>query len=373
MNRFYRSKRRFLAGLLVCAFCWSFGLVVPAASRADITEACNTGLQLSLEDAVNLALKHSYALKIAEYNVEQSENARNDAASQVDFTPLSGGNEEATRDFLKLVQSDINWSMSKKNLEIEKDSLVLGVYQRYLDVLTAQEKVKSAEAALELANYRQLAAQAGLLAGTVSRKSFEAAAVSYRNQVSGLAQSRAALEQSYIKLNEFLGISGRERPLLTGDVEYSPLEITDLELEITRRLDSSPALWKAEQEVRLAELSLDLHTYTNIYNYNSTKLNINKAELSAEQAKEQARQNMRTMYDNIYSLQEQYNQQQQALRLAESDLESARLKYDMGLIPKGEFLTIEADLAVKRQELKSLVYQHHILKLNFEKPWASRN
>lgn len=159
-------------------------------------------------------------------------------------------------------------------------------------------------------------------------------------------------------------------PVLTDDVEYIPLEITDLETEITRRLDSSPALWKAEQEVNLAELSLQLHTYTNIYNYNSTRLNINKAELSAEQAKEQARQNMRTMYDQICSLQEQYNQQHQAILLAEDDLESARLKYEMRLIPKGELLSIEADLYSKRQGLKSLIYQHHILKLNFEKPWA---
>jgi len=370
MNRVFGSKKRILAGILIGTICWSFGIVVPAASRADTMETNGTGLQLSLNDAVNRALKHSYALRIAEYNVEQQENNRNNAASRVDFTPLSGGNEEATRDFLNLAQSDINWSMSKKNLEIEHDSLVLDVYQSYLDVLIAQEKVKSQESALELANYKQLAAQAGLLAGTVSRKSFEAAAASYRNQVSSLAQSRAALEQSYIKLNELLGISGQERPVLTADVEYIPLEITDLETEITRRLDSSPALWKAEQEVNLAELSLQLHTYTNIYNYNSTKLNINKAELSAEQAKEQARQNMRTMYDQICSLQEQYNQQQQAILLAEDDLESARLKYEMGLIPKGELLTIKADLYSKRQGLKSLIYQHQILKLNFEKPWA---
>jgi outer membrane protein TolC len=70
-------------------------------------------------------------------------------------------------------------------------------------------------------------------------------------------------------------------------------------------------------------LSLDLQTYTDSYTYDSGKIDISKAELSAEQSKEQARQSLRTMYQNICNLQEQYNQQQQALRLTESDLEAA--------------------------------------------------
>lgn len=371
MGRFSRLKGIVLAGIFTCTLCGLVGLVSPEAAWADNAAASpESSILLSFEDAVNRALKHSYALRMAEYNIEQGEENRNAAASKVDFTPLSGGNEEASRAFINLVQKDINWSISKKNWDLEKDALALDVYQSYCDVLAAQEKVKSQEVALEYANYKHLAAQVGLATGTTSRKDLDVAVVSYSNQVSSLAQSRASLEQSYIKLNELLGIGGQERPILTEDLEYSPLAITDLEVEITRRLDNSPTLWKADQEVYLAQLSLDLHTYTNINNYNSTKIDVSKAELSAAQTKEQARQNMRTIYENICNLQEQYNQQRQALRLAENDLESAQLKYEMGLIPKGDVLAVEVDLASKRQALKSLIYQHQLLRINFDKPWA---
>lgn len=364
-------KRIFLVGVITCTLIGWFGLTAPEAAWADSAgTSTKAGIQLSLEDAVNRALTNSYALRMAKYNVEQGEENRNVAASKVDFTPLSGGNEEASRAFINLVQKDISLSMSKKSLDMEQDSLVLEVYQTYCDVLTAQGKVKSQKVALDYARYKLLAAQAGVAAGTSSRKSLDAAEVSYSNQVSGFNQSQITLEQCFIKLNELLGISGQERPILTDDLEYSPLDITDLDLEITRRMDTNPTLWRAKQSVYLAELSLSLHTYTDINTYNSTKIDVSKAELSAVQTRQQVRQNMRTMYDHICNLQEQYNQQQQALRLAENELEAVQLKYEMGLIPKGDVLAAEVDLANKNQALKSLIYQHQLLRMNFDKPWA---
>lgn len=366
-----RLTRRILSGIIALALCWTAGFLTPEIFASDnAEEPAGTSLQLSIEDAVNRALQHSYALRMAEYSVEQGEDSRNSAASEVNFIPASGDNEEAARKFTTLVQKDLSWMISKKNLEIEKDSLSLEVYQCYCDVLAAQEKVRAQELALEYADYKRLAAQVGLAAGTTSKKDLETAKVSCSNQVSGLAQSKSSLEQCRVKLNELLGLSAQERPVLTEEPEYLPLEISDLEVEIIRRLDSSPALWKAEQEVYLAELSLDLHSYTNMYNYNSAKIDVSKAELSAEQSKIQARQNLRSMYDNICNLQEQYSQQQQALVLAENDMETARLRYEMGMISKGDVLAMEADLAAKRQGLKSLIYQQQLLRLNFYKPWA---
>ncbi len=365
----FRWRKRFfiflMTGIIACSF-----LTVSEPVWAVSQE---TELKLSLEEAVKRAIARSHTVRLAEYNVEQGEISREEAASKVNWTPLSGGNDEASRVFLSLVQQDINLQVSKQDRILEEDSIAYQVYQKYTEVLSAQEKLKAAEIALEYAQYQHLAAQIGFSAGTVSWQNVKSAQVNYNNQESNLAQSHSNLEQSYVQLNELIGLNGKQRPVLTDDLTWSPLEVSDLDLEITRRLSGNPTLWKAQKSVELAELSLQLYTVSGEVtgnNYRSRDLDISKAELSAAQTKAQLQQSLRNTYASICSLQEQYNTQQQALKLAEEQYQGLLLKYEMGLIPKGDLLASQTDLSSKGQSLKALVYQHELLKMKFAKPWV---
>lgn len=368
-----RSLRQKIT-VCVLGFLISFGGSINIQPVLADTGTDRSDQQLTLEEAVDRALDHSYSLKIAEYNVEQNENKQESASSELDYIPLSGGNDEASSTYINLVQLSINLQMSKKTLDTEADSLIYDVYKKYTDVLAAQEQVKADEMALAYAKFKRLAAQVGYTAGTVSRQGRETAELSFTNSEVTLAQSRSSLEQCYLQLNELIGLNGQERPELASDLAWTPLEIDDLDVEIQRRLDSSPTLWQAQKSVELAELSLELYTTageSNSTNYQTKEIDINKAELSASQSKSQLRQNLRTVYANICILEDQYNNKQQALKLAENDLATLQLKYELGLIPKGDLLAAEADLASQRKALKSLIYQHELLVLTFDKPWVS--
>lgn len=329
--------------------------------------------QLTLEEAINRAVKNSYSLKLADYNVEQSEIKREEAADDVNYIPSSGGNDEASRAFINLVQQDINLQISKKNRSVEEEKIAYEVFQKYTNVLSAQQNYELAELSLEYAKYQRLAAQMNYTVGKISRQNLESAILNYNNQESNLAQSRSSLEQSYLQLNELIGLSGSERPILADDFTWEPLEISDLDTEISRRISASPTLWNAEKSVELAELSLTLYTFSGEVtgnNYTSRNIDVKKAELSAAQTRDQLRQSLRNTYTSICDLEEQYNSLQQDLKLKESEYQGLQLKYKLGLIAKGDLLAKEVELAQQRKSINDVIYQHQLLKMSFDKPWV---
>jgi outer membrane protein len=369
---------RFTAFILTIIMLGSSGIWTGGPAWATTTQNQSdqaTQRQLTLEEAISRAVKHSYALKLANYNVEQSEIKREEAADEVNYTPSSGGNDEASRAFINLVQEDINLQVSKKNLSIEQDKIAYEVYQKYSNVLSAQQNYETAELSLEYSKYQRLAAQMKYTVGKLSRQSLESAIIDYNNQESNLAQARSSLEQSYLQLNELLGLSGQERPVLVDGFTWEPMQISDLDVEISRRLSSSPTLWNAEKSVELAELSLTLYTFagqTGGDNYNYRNIDVNKAKLSAAQKRDQLQQSMRDIYTSICDLEEQYNNLQQDLKLAESEYQGLQLKYKLGLIPKGDLLAAELELANHRKSINDVIYQHQLLIMTFDKPWVKQ-
>lgn len=367
------SGKRKISTIIICLIfiCW-----VPRISGAETVktgnETTSAGLVLTIEDAQKRAIAYSNSIKMADYSIEQGELNRESAADNVEYTPLDGSDEEATSAFIKLVQSDLSWQMTKKEKDISLDALAKEVFQKYTDVLKAQGKVKVDEKALKYAEFQRLAARVGYQVKKESLSTQTAAERNYTAKELALAKSMNSLEDSWRSLNTLLGLNAKERPVLQDDPQFSAYEFDELELAVLRSLDVNPNVWLANKEVEKAQLSVDLYTWnTSGESYAVKKLAVDKAVLSASNTKEQARESLISAYNNIYNLEQQYQSNSHDLVTVEEALNTAKLKYEIGTATKGDVLKAEADLASAQQSFKSTAYEHELAEISFEKPWVN--
>lgn len=341
-------------------------------SEASISEDNPKVIQLTLDQAVDQALLNSKGLKQADYNIERVEKVREQAADNVKYIPAGPTTDSASKAFTALVKTDLALQMSKKSKNAEEDVVVLKVVQAYTDILAAQEENAVAEAALHTAEWQLRTSRVSFQVGVLSLTSKIQAEAGYEIRKAALEVARQGLSDKYQSLNNLVGYKPEVRPVLIDRPEFSPININNLEAEIQRRIELSPSIWLAERQVELAKLDLELYDWTNPMRepYDAKKIDVDTAELQSADGKEQMRQGMRTIYNNIMKLEENYTLLQQNLKIAEENLRIAQLQYEVGTATKSQVLEAENNVAQAKKDIATVVYTHEVLKLRFDKPWA---
>jgi outer membrane protein TolC len=346
------------------------GFALPAACLA--AEAGRPAL--TLEEAISRALAASPNLRAARLEAEQKEVLRREAAEAVTFTPVPGQSYSPQFEaaWYGLLSADLNWQMSKKSYAAAEDALVLEVCQKYWAVQGAQEALEVAELALEAAQAELSRVRAFAAVGMASALELEAAETGAAEARAALAAAERALDAAWEDLNRLVGLSLDARPDLVDRPPYQPLEAVSLEGEVSRVLETSPQVWQAEQARTLAEWSLSMAYATGGYEpYEVRRLEQEKAEISALQAREAVDRGVRSLYRTVRSLEEQREQQAREIAAAEKRLRVAEAKFSVGMVTRGEVLAARLELARARAKLADTERQHAYCRLAFQKPWAA--
>jgi len=368
--------------LAVVTFCFIAFSVVPTALAKEPEYP-----RLSLNEAIEKAVFQSEAVKKAGVEIERTEALREESADQLKFTPVEGNNynPQVEAAWASLLQADLTWQMAKKSYDARLDGIALDVCQLYWDVLKAEEKVKVKEVAVEKARLdlqRSLtASRLGLVAmvtqsdskgGTGSAYMASSQAEANLGRAEGdLAAARNELDKAYTKLNQMVGLWPEDRPDLVDEIDFSPLEVGDLEIEVSRALERNPSVWLAQQGAELQKYLQDLLWAKGQYTpYDAREAEREQAELEAIDAKEAAKILVRDLYYTLKTLEESYKSAEIGFALAEEDLEASKQMYLAGLTTKADVVSAEAFLAGERQLLKELAAQYSYTKLVFQKPWA---
>lgn len=330
--------------------------------------------ELTLEMAVERALHTDSSLKKAKKDLERAVEVKDYLADKVDFIPtgpVPSSNAESV--FLNLTQAEISRNMARKNYTAKEDAVVLSVHQAYYEVIRNLEKLRVAELTLENRQWLKQVAYAGQRAGTVDALGVIQAETSWASAKTDLESAQKALDDAYQKFNQMVGLLPQDRPVLVDSPELSPLEVSDLDVEVNAIVTSSPTMWSAEQAVELAKLTKRLYDFTNPSAgepYKAKEIDLEKAEVTAGDVREQMAKQLRTMYYTAKQLEEQYAGIVESIRLAGENLRVAKVKFDVGIATKTDVLNAELALEQARQGLLEIGSQHEILKMAFKKPWA---
>jgi outer membrane protein len=328
---------------------------------------------LTLDKAVEMALKKSNKLKEIDYDIERGEEVRESAASKVNFIPTgSDPDPMAATAFTTLVATDMGLQMTKKGKDLEIDKITFNVFKKYTEVITANHDFELAKLQQDKAKRDWQVALLSYDTGLISWSQLKLAEAGNKtaNTSYELAQKKA--DEAYQDLNNLIGLKPGDRPILTADIEYTPLEVDDLDFAIARIMADNPAIWLAEEQANLEKLKLDLYSWADPYRepYSAKKIDVDKAELSAVDAKRQMREGLNTLYLQIMQLEDNYKIAEQGLKVAETEFQVKKLQYELGMLSKQDYLAAEVALAKVQNDFSKILYQHESLKQTFYKPWA---
>ncbi|MDD4170363.1 MAG: TolC family protein [Desulfotomaculaceae bacterium] len=328
--------------------------------------------ELTFQQAVESAKSNSNTLKNADYDIDRSKELRDTAADNVLYTPLEPSTTAAERAFTGLQQSDLNWRMVKRAYAAEEDRVVMQVYQSYNGLLQAIENVKLAEVQLKNEEWQRTVASASYRVGMLNKMGLVQAEAAVATAKSILEANRKALDDAYQKFNLLVGLWPEYRPVLVDNPRYKELEVNDLDYEVKKALEESPTVWLAQKKVDLAKSVLSIYNYADlsIEPYQVKEIDLDKAEVSAEDANEQFRKLVRTLYYSVKQLEQQYLIAQESVKVAEEALRVIKVKYEVGMATMPEVLAAETAFEKAKKQQFDILCQHEVLTYAFQKPWA---
>jgi len=331
------------------------------------------GHQMPMQQAVKMAIANSSSLRASGYSIDQSKEDLDAASKALDFTPTGQTTPEVEQAYNSYVQKNLNWMSAKKSYQSALDSVVISVYQAYYNVLEAKASLDAAQQSMNYAEMQYRGTVLKRQLGCASKWQLTQDSESYESAKQAYASAEKTLADSYQKFNQLIGLSAASRPELTDQPVFSPLQVTSLDAEISRVLDESPSVWKANNAVDQAEIALNIYSYSpaEAHTYKSAEISVSIAEQNAQTEKDRTVQALRSLYYNIMKMEDNHAILVKKLSTAEESLRVARLKYQCGLISKIDLVSAENSVTQSKLNLLQAECQHVIQVMSFETPWVS--
>lgn len=240
----------------------------PIPSQAVQQFAAVESEPLTLEQAVAKTLATNPALRATALDVAIAAGARRQAGlfpnPEVSFVREGTQRGTRTQTFqlsqplelfgkrsARIKLADAERSLAVGNLNVARTDLRVDVTTAFFDALAAQERVRLAQASLDVASKATGAATKRVAAGRASPVEQDRAAVAEATSRNELAGAQSELSIAMHGLTAYWGETGPViRELVTPELDLAPTPALD---EVQRRLDQSPQLRRARLQVEREE------------------------------------------------------------------------------------------------------------------------
>jgi outer membrane protein TolC len=288
---------------------------------------------LSIQAALDLAFKNNPELRLAGLSVDKAQIQRDNAFDMVDhFPPMGLGTFVFNQVFNGYQQAEIGLNTAKKGEEAAGDKLTKDVIEAYTDALTDYNNMKSME--MTVKNVRDLhkVSDVASRTGFISPYDLESSSAGLQQAEEGYRAMQRAYEGSIANLASLLGQHPNWNPLLTSKPLITNFERGELVNDIILGSSESVLVWTKKALLDLEKSKEDwiLPGLTN----EEKQIDKTTAELNYEDAKRTARLLIEQMYYGIDTIEGQIEMAELVYKKALKDEEVARLKYEVGLIPK---------------------------------------
>lgn len=366
-----------ILGVLLAAAVFAAGIYYygPAPVSAD-----DEKLHLTLQEAVELALKENAEVNLARIGVEKAEvglretNSRADSLEKMrDRGYRFGEMGLSSFDYYLAVQvspraAEMELTLAKKGLETVKRSIQIAVENAYYDVLKARMELEIAESALKRGEEQLRLAQVNYEVGAAARLEVISAEVALASKRAAVTGAKNTYASSVMDLNNTLGLPLEEKLNLTSSFDFTPVQI-DLARAVkdAQEVDLS-YIGTREGEV-VAQKQFDvavMHYAPNVFTYRKAEYDYEEAKLEAEQAEKELELNVNKAYLALRSAEERYHTVEKSLEQAEESYRLTKLRYEVGMGTHLELENAGGSLDEARSELLSALYDYNLMKAQFD-------
>lgn len=332
--------------------------------------ATNGQQQITIQQAITMAMASSNSLHSASAEVDQANNSltTSQQGNPLDFTPSGFSSSDVEKAMNSLTEANQTLALDQIEYQVSQESVVYSVYQDYLNILQDETAQDAAQQALSLANLQQRAAVLDNQLGGYSQYQVQQAnQISAQDQTT-LSTDKATLATDYQKFDQLVGLAPDDTPALTDQPSYVPLTI-DMDTEVNQVLAESPTILSDQETITTDKDATNAPTYTTSMISSADTLNVAENNLATDETNEA--QTERDTYYEITNAESQQASLQQALNTAQQNLQAIQVGYSVGYNDSLDLAAAQSAVTAAQQSLLDNECQHQLNVMFFETPWVS--
>ncbi|MDW7667892.1 MAG: TolC family protein [Bacillota bacterium] len=344
-------------------------------------------LQLTIEDAAQLAIENSWDIQTLDRNIRDVNKAIGEqkdlqddmeALLKLPLVMYDMMDIDITDDFISklLIKRGYGIKAAENNkliLEETKkqtlEALEIGAKSAYYQVLIAEKTMQLQEQLLKKAEQHRGIANVKYENGVATKLVKLQADSAYISAKSDYQDAEDTLKIKYLELNNTLGLDFDKKVELVSDVGYTPTEEIDLQTSIQAALENRSDIKKLKAKLELQEV--ETGAYKSYYTpalrqYKNAEEKLLEAEHAYEQSFKDVELDVRTKYLELLKAERALNNMTESVAIARESERVSRLFYEYDLATLTD--VIDAETALSQAEIGKyqLLISYNIAKMMFE-------
>jgi outer membrane protein TolC len=355
-------------------------------TTAETTAETVQPLQLSIEDAIKLAVENDREMWKINDGIKQMQQMRKDgreAKEQVEYVmslslEASAGMNIADNYVEKLLMkndyyiktADTQMKLLEKNKEVLTVGIEIKTKSLYYNVLIAEKTIEINQAKLASANEQLRVINLKFNTGSATKAEVLKGEMSVQQAQTDLDSSNDDLNMARLNLLNGLNLPFDTEVVLTSkDLNYVPTQQLNLDAAIEKAKTDRPEIIKAENALELQEI--ETHVYkayytSNLRQYKYAEEKLKDAELNVPQAYKNVELDVRTSYLNLVKAERALVNMDKTVELAKEAARINKLLYANGMAAAADVIAADANLAQAEIGRYQLLAAYNLSKLMFD-------
>jgi|LSQX01.3.fsa_nt_gb outer membrane protein TolC len=338
------------------------------------TVLATEGIKFNIDGYQKLAIENSKQGLIDELEIKAMESALEDAKEDAEFTVLLGTTQDMyngsiTRE-VKPLEAQANLELAKKTKDKNTEDANFNIYKEALNVLLLQKQLDTESAKLDMLKEKYKMAQARLKEGKITDNDLDDSGYAVDTKTIEVDKVKKDMEAANLELKRLINVKMDESPVeIEEELVFSGNLNVDMSEVIEKAMAKSVEIYQKEQDFKAKEKTSEIAQ--KLYNegdftYNNDKANFEIAKVELEEAKTKIEVDVRNKYNTFLTAKDSVDMATKWEQICQSKLDSAKLKYEKGLISREELFNAEEKSFDAKYAKFATTKDYNVLKAEFE-------
>ena len=332
-------------------------------------------IEITLDEAVELALAHSSSISNLEDTLDTLEKSRDSLYSAHDTWAMYQGEGVVADEYLNFlnafVELDTNISNISKYEKLTEEGLRYGLMTIAVYINEMEAGIAIQEENLAIAREQNLMDQTRYRLGLISKNELLELNTQYESAKYTLEELKLNNEALYLSLYKTMGTGYNKKYKIKLDSELVPLDVTEkgLETAISREISQDVYLKILQNSVDAAEFSKNVFSSQGA-SYDTRKKNLNSANRSYKDGKAAVEAAARESYNNIQKYEQKNEILQKEMEVAQNTYNTMEVNRQVGYVTDLQLRQAHLAVDVAQNNIDTNIYSHMLEKFIFEHPYV---
>lgn len=357
-------------------------------TTAETTTETVQPLQLSIEDAIKLAVENDRGMWKINDGIKQMQQMRKDGSDakeqaewlmDQDLGTLSLMNIDATSGYVETLlakngyyikTADTQMKLLEKKKEVLTAGIELTAKSLYYNVLIAEKTIEINKAKLASANEQLRVINLKFNTGSATKAEVLSGEMSVQQAQTELDSANDDLNMSKLNLLNGLNLPFDTEVILTSkDLNYVPTQQLNLNAAIEKAKKDRTEIIEAENALEVQKIKTHVYTayYTsNLRQHKAAVEELKDAELNVPQAYKDVELDVRKSYLNLVKAERSLVNMDKTVELAKEAARINKLLYANGMAAAADVISADANLAQAEIGRYQVLVAYNLSKLMFD-------